>query len=55
MTHSFDIVRDPWIRVKFNTGVIKEVGVREAIKESHNIIEVVEPNDKYSYGILYIE
>ena len=52
MTHSFDIVRDPWIRVKFNTGVIKEVGVREAIKESHNIIEVVEPNDKYSYGIL---
>lgn len=51
MKYSFDVIRDAWIPVQFNSGVHNVLSVRDVFKDASNIKCIAEPNVKYSYGI----
>ena len=51
MEYSFDVIRDAWIPVQFNSGVHNVLSVRDVFKDALNIKCISEPNVKYSYGI----
>lgn len=51
MTHSFDVIREPWIRVRTLNGEFEKVSVRELFEKAHTYKEISEPNMFYDYGI----
>ena len=51
MTHSFDVIREPWIRVRTLEGKFEYVSVRELFEKAHTYKEISEPNMFYDYGI----
>lgn len=51
MTYSFDVIREPWIRVRTLEGELKNVSVRELFEKAHTYKEISDPNMYYDYGI----
>lgn len=51
MSYSFDVIREPWIRVKTFEGSFERVSVRELFENAHKYKEISEPNMFYAYGI----
>lgn len=49
---SFDVMREPWIKVRTVQGTYEVKSLIEVLEEAHNIIEVVDSNPQYVYGIL---
>lgn len=51
MSYSFDVIREPWIRVRTLEGSFEKVSVRELFENGHKYKEISEPNMFYAYGI----
>lgn len=52
MAKSYNLIDEPWIRVQYNNGLVKEVGIRQALMDATQIKDILPP--KFRKDTIYL-